>query len=154
MGPTQHRKLVTAGILMAGLIVLAGARAGLAQTAPAPTTTAAPASTLKVTSDDLSRAGFTGITPVAPTSSSYLAPNTYFRVTETVASSHPEWGGAGNLVAVLIIPMPGSWTYGAAKVSDISGRTQVRTSRSGYYIVVTGPDKTMVQSLAQILTTK
>ncbi len=110
-------------------------------------------STLNVSVEDLKAVGFTNPVVKSPTVSAFLAPVQYFTVKETV-NMHPEWGSAGNLVAAFAqkIADP-AWLYnnGQMEIVDISGRTQARVSRPGYYIVVTGPDANKTVALANLI---
>ena len=111
---------------------------------------------LVVDEEDLVVSGFTDVQPVSLRLPE-LVPNLYFRVAETVSDTNPEWGAAADLVAVMIRPMSdAAWVYNQGQVEtiDYAGRTQLRFSLPGYYIVVTGPDFAKVTSLAQWLGTK
>jgi hypothetical protein len=110
-----------------------------------------------VSVNDLRSVGFTQPSVVLATETAFLPPVSYFRVKETVAAEHPEWGSAADLVAVSIQRVSdGAWQYngGQPQIVDVSGRTQVRLSRTGWYIVVTGPDANKVVALGNLLKTK
>lgn len=110
-----------------------------------------------VSVSDLAAAGFTGASAEPAKENAFLAPVSYFRVTESVSAAHPEWGSAANLLAVSIQAVADqNWLYnnGQMEVVDISGRTQARVSRPGYYIVVTGPDSNKVVALTKALKAK
>ncbi len=114
------------------------------------------AGTPTVSVADLAKAGFTGAVVQQPGGGGYLPPNYYFKVKETVASTHPEWGGAADLVAVLIFPMPydPGFSLPEPSLKDFSGRTQACVTGSGNYICVTGPLKDKVVALAGIIAAK
>ncbi len=109
-----------------------------------------------VSAEDLVDAGFTDVKVQAPSGSGFLAPTAYFRVKETVAAAHPEWGDAANLVAALIFPMNYQTTFSLAepRLRDFSGRADACMTRPGYYICVTGPDAGKVRALLDILMKK
>ncbi|MBP9748597.1 hypothetical protein KBD18_00165 [Patescibacteria group bacterium] len=110
-----------------------------------------------VSATDLKNVGFTQPVVVLATEIAFLPPVSYFRVKETIATGHPEWGSAADLVAVSVQRVTdGAWQYngGQAQIVDVSGRTQVRLSRTGWYIVVTGPDANKVVALGNLLKTK
>lgn len=129
----------------------------VAQTPNVPNENQPTSAPLTVTVNDVTSAGFHNVTEMAPSGARYLRPVLYFKVQESVAATHPEWGDAADLLAVLIRPMPDvNWQYnsGQPQTIDYSGRTKVRASRPGYYIVVTGPDSAKVAALAQWLKAK
>ena len=110
-----------------------------------------------VTANDLRNVGFTQPVVVLATETAFLPPVSYFRVKETITPGHPEWGSVGDLVAVSMQRVAdGAWQYngGQPQIVDVSGRTQVRLSRTGWYIVVTGPDANKVVALGNLLKTK
>ena len=118
--------------------------------------TVAAAVPIAITVDQLVAAGFTGITPQHAVGSSFLAPNAYFHVKETLTGPHAaQWGSTSNLVAVLVKQMDGEWSpkmkSGEIETIDFTGRTHVRLNSDHYYISVTGPDKAKVTALARSL---
>ena len=78
-----------------------------------------------------------------------------YRLARTVTGKNgTDWGDSANLVSVLVRPMDdNNWSYnnGQIEVQDLSGRAQARISSPGFYIVVTGPDKDRVATLARNL---
>jgi hypothetical protein len=123
--------------------------ADLALTAPAP-------GVFTVSDTDLKTAGFTAVKNQAVAGSEFQLPVKYFRVGETVIKTHPEWGDTANLVSVFIMTRHDSWLYqdGNIETINFAGRTQVRVAKTGYYIVVTGPDQKKVSVLVDILINK
>ncbi len=113
-------------------------------------------SSLIVTTDDLSAAGFTN--PRAVQAKGSVSPTVYyFEVEENSATRNPDWGSVSNLVAVTIQKTTNpEWLYneGMIEIIDIKGRTQARISRPGYYIAVTGPDVQKVTALAENIAKK
>ena len=107
-----------------------------------------------VTVEDLAAAGFTNPTPQPPSGNAFLPPVSYFRVKESVATAHPEWGTAANVVAVSIMPIADQqWAYnnGQLQTVDLAGRVQARVSRPGLYIVATGSSASPVVALLKQL---
>lgn len=159
--------VLAAGVVLFVVALESYAQVGAQQPTVAPGSTAAQSATTiaadeqptppAVTVTDLKNVGFTQPVAVLATETAFLPPVSYFRVKESIAAGHPEWGGAADLVAVSVERVAdGAWQYngGQAQIVDVSGRTQVRLSRTGWYIVVTGPDANKVVALANFLKTK
>lgn len=141
------------------LVLIAGTLSGVAVLAQ--TSTAQPPSAAvklvwpAITADELKSAGFTGVVAQKPLAERYHPPVYYFHVKETATGADGQaWGDVANLVAVLVRPMSDkNWVYnnGNMEIRDLTSRNQARVSSPGYYIVVTGPDKTKVMTLAHNL---
>ncbi len=111
-----------------------------------------------VTLDDIAQAGFTNARVQPPQGQAFQPPELYFRVNETVAKTHPEWGDAANLLNVFVRNMHSvaGWTYKGdeMKTQDFAGRTSISVFTPDYYIVVIGPDAQKAQSLLTLLKNK
>lgn len=111
-----------------------------------------------VTLREIAYAGFgTPSIQLANKNGAFSGPTQYFRVKETATTTHREWGDAGNIVAITALPVADqAWVYnhGQAQVVEMGGRTQIRASRAGLYLSVTGPDATKTATLLQYLLTR
>lgn len=149
---TSLALIIASFIVCGGVVVTAWAQTP----APAPAVTN-PKPPLVATINVLTSAGYHEVTAVAPAVGRFEPPVQYFHVQESVTAAHPEWGDSANVVAVLVRPMTDTaWQYnnGQPQTVDYAGRTQVRLSRPGYYIVVTGPETDKVTALAEWLKAK
>jgi len=108
-----------------------------------------------ITVADVAAAGYTNVTVQSPAASAYLEPTIYFRVNEVVIS--PAWSNSANLLSVLIYPFTYAtdFTTGGLLVEkEYYSRYEACVTRTGYYICVTGPDRTRVNALATNLSKK
>ena len=101
--------------------------------------------TLTVTTADLTNAGFTKVTQITPSGNLYAPPNKYYTV------------DGGDALTVLFRPMEDSkfvYNNGQPQTLPMGNETQIRDSRPGYYIVVTGVNQDEMAKLVSILKTK
>ena len=140
--------------------ILAPAPAAAPLPAPAPST----ASVVTVTVADVLAAGYQDakIQPALGVGQRFDVPDTtYFRLDKTSLNPNSRWvtEGAADIISVFIPTTRGCppSIVGAPQLIDFEGRFQVRFCHSGAtptYIVVTGPDKTKVIELADIIDKK
>ena len=156
---TQHAARLQTFFALGTIVVILGVMSWDAFFRTVPSTHAAvPLSdALSVTVDDLAAAGFTHPTLQPPQGDFFhVAGVSYFRVQESVAATHPEWGTTANLVAVSIEPIPSAQalTNGQDVINDYDGRISICNTRIGYYFCVIGPDQAKGQALINLLQAK
>jgi len=108
-----------------------------------------------ITASHLQEAGFSGVEAIPEEKDKYQRPVFYFRVNETVFDDYPSWGEAANLVAVTLYEVENKALLSSASRAlhyrEIHGRYQARFTKSGRYIVVTGPSEQKVANLAKVI---
>lgn len=100
--------------------------------------------------NEVSAAGFMGVTDQVQVNTRFSPPTHYFRVQEKVQGI--DWGDGGDLLTILIISKSTpTWSFnnGQMHIQDFFGKTQSRFSTQKNYIVVTGPDKEKVLNLSE-----
>ncbi len=152
-------------VLLLPLLVVFGTRFGHKTTSAY----SDPNQPLTVTSDDLARAGYTGISQQQPQDGNYQLPNLYFWVQEGSQGSAKQF--TANLLMVSQYTDGSTYNdplfiYGTTTPVVINGgrgqeaqlrndtRVALNFAKGAYYIVIIGPDAQKVEALAALVAAK
>lgn len=104
---------------------------------------------------DLQFNGFSNVKLINVDLANNYFPTYYYSVNQTLSKTDAAaWGKAANMVSVFMRRMPREWIpFTQIQEIKLNGRYQARASYDLLYVVVTGPDKALVNKLAKELVT-